>query len=157
FTPNWEESDFSVEVLETTRSKESIDLSKADIIVSGGFGVGKEGFPMLMKLVEAIRSNGQSVVLGASRAAVDAGYIPYKHQIGQTGKTVRPQVYIAIGISGAIQHIAGMKDSKTIIAINKDPKAKIFDHADYGIVADYQEAIPPLINKVKSGFKFLLE
>ncbi|MHA2278411.1 MAG: electron transfer flavoprotein subunit alpha/FixB family protein, partial [Candidatus Kariarchaeaceae archaeon] len=144
-------------VLETKKRKESIDLAKADIIVSGGFGAGKEGFSMLMELVEAIRANGQNVELGSSRAAVDAGYIPYKHQVGQTGKTVRPQVYIAIGISGAIQHIAGMKDSKTIIAINKDPNAKIFDHADYGIVADYQDAIPPLIEKVKSGFKFPLE
>lgn len=157
FTPNWEEGDFAVEVIETTRSKESIDLSKADIIISGGVGVGKEGFSMLMELVELIRSNDQIVELGASRAAVDAGYIEYKHQIGQTGKTVRPQIYIAIGISGAIQHIAGMKDSKTIIAINKDSKAKIFDHADYGIVADYQDAIPALIEKIRSGFKFPLE
>lgn len=157
FTPNWEEGDFSVEVLEMTRSTETIDLSKANIIVSGGFGVGKEGFTLLKELVEAIRSNGQSVELGASRAAVDAGYIEYKHQIGQTGKTVRPQVYIAIGISGAIQHIAGMKDAQTIIAINKDSKAIIFDHADYGIVADYQDAIPPLIEKVKSGYNFPVE
>lgn len=157
FTPNWEEGDFGVEVIETRRSKESIDLTKADIIVSGGFGVGKEGFQMLKELVEAISNNGQSVELGASRAAVDAGYIEYKHQIGQTGKTVRPQVYIAVGISGAIQHIAGMKDSRIIIAINKDSKAKIFDHADYGIVADYQDALPPLIDKVKSGFNFPIE
>ncbi|OLS27193.1 MAG: Acryloyl-CoA reductase electron transfer subunit beta [Candidatus Heimdallarchaeota archaeon LC_2] len=157
FNPNWEEGDFSVEVLETRRSKESIDLTKADIIVSGGFGVGKEGFPMLTELVEAIRGNGQSVEMGASRAAVDAGYVDYKHQVGQTGKTVRPQVYIAIGISGAIQHIAGMKDSRIIIAINKDPKAIIFDHADYGIVASYQDALPPLIEKVRSGFIFPIE
>ncbi|MCE7737252.1 MAG: electron transfer flavoprotein subunit alpha/FixB family protein [Candidatus Heimdallarchaeota archaeon] len=157
FTPNWAEGDFAVKVLETTQSKETLDLSKADIIVSGGLGIGKEGFSMLRELVDLIRSNDQIAEVGASRAAVDAGYIEYKHQIGQTGKTVRPQIYIAVGISGAIQHIAGMKDSKTIIAINKDSKAKIFDHTDYGIVADYQDAIPPLIEKIKSGFRFPLE
>lgn len=157
FTPNWEEGDFIIEVLETTRSTDSIELEKADIIISGGFGVGQSGFPLLFELVDAIRENGQRVELGASRAAVDAGFIPYKHQVGQTGKTVRPQVYVAIGISGAIQHIAGMKDSRTIIAINKDPHAKIFNHADYGIVADYRDAVPVLLEKVKAGFKFPIE
>ncbi|MHA2170809.1 MAG: electron transfer flavoprotein subunit alpha/FixB family protein, partial [Candidatus Kariarchaeaceae archaeon] len=119
-----------------------------------GFGVGKDGFNMLRELVEAIRANGQKVELGASRAAVDAGFIEYKHQIGQTGKTVRPAVYIAVGISGAIQHLAGMKESGKIVAINIDVSANIFKNADVGVVADYREAIPILLEKVKSGYKF---
>jgi electron transfer flavoprotein alpha subunit len=109
---------------------------------------------MLRELVEAIRANGQKVELGASRAAVDAGFIEYKHQIGQTGKTVRPAVYIAVGISGAIQHLAGMKESGKIVAINIDVSANIFKNADVGVVADYREAIPILLEKVKSGYKF---
>ncbi|MHA2403243.1 MAG: electron transfer flavoprotein subunit alpha/FixB family protein [Candidatus Kariarchaeaceae archaeon] len=154
YTPDWDEGDFAVELLETVRSTDSIELNKADIIVAGGFGVGKDGFNMLRELVEAIRANGQKVELGASRAAVDAGFIEYKHQIGQTGKTVRPAVYIAVGISGAIQHLAGMKESGKIVAINIDVSANIFKNADVGVVADYREAIPILLEKVKSGYKF---
>ncbi|MHA2032483.1 MAG: electron transfer flavoprotein subunit alpha/FixB family protein [Candidatus Kariarchaeaceae archaeon] len=138
-----------MKLLESKRTKDSVDLTKADVIVSGGFGIGKEGFELLKKLVVAIRKGGQKVELGASRAAVDAGIIEYEYQVGQTGKTVRPTVYIAVGISGAIQHIAGMQDSATVIAINNDPSAKIFNHADFGIVGDYKETIPELIRKVK--------
>ncbi|MCH8908876.1 MAG: electron transfer flavoprotein subunit alpha/FixB family protein, partial [Candidatus Heimdallarchaeota archaeon] len=157
FSPNWSEDDFKIEVLETTRSADTIDLSKVEIIISGGFGVGKEGFTLLQELVDAINDNDQKAELGASRAAVDAGFIPYKYQVGQTGKTVRPQIYLAVGISGAIQHQAGMKESQTIIAINNDPSANIWDLADYGMVADYQEAIPALIDEVKAGYKFPLQ
>lgn len=156
FTPEWKEHDFDVEILEVVRSKDSLDLSKADVIVSGGLGVGKEGFTMLEELATAIRDNGQNVELGASRSAVDAGFVEYKHQVGQTGKTVRPTIYIAVGISGAIQHLAGMKESRKIIAINNDPNAKIFDNADFGIVADYQSIIPEIIKQVKDGYIFTI-
>ncbi len=157
FDPGWENSDFAVQILETVRSVASLELNKADIIISGGFGVGKEGFSMLLELVEALRNNGQKAELGSSRAAVDAGFIEYKHQIGQTGKTVRPSIYIAVGISGAIQHIAGMKDSKTVIAVNFDPTAKIFAHSNYGIVADYREVIPEMIDRVNVGYMFPID
>lgn len=156
FTPSWREGDFDVMLIETVRSADSLDLTKADIIVSGGFGMGATGFPILMELVEAIRANGQKVELGASRAAVDAGFVEYKHQVGQTGKTVRPTIYIAVGISGAVQHIAGMKESAKIVAINNDPNANIFQNADYGIVADYQEIVPELIKQVKAGYIFTI-
>ncbi|MCY3410823.1 MAG: electron transfer flavoprotein subunit alpha/FixB family protein [Candidatus Heimdallarchaeota archaeon] len=154
FTPEWHAKDFAIEILEVMRSKESLDLSKADVIVAGGFGMGASGFPMLFELAKLLRANGQRVEVGASRAAVDAGFVEYKHQIGQTGKTVRPTVYIAVGISGAIQHLAGMKESAKIIAINNDPNAKIFENADFGICADYQEIIPEMIKQAKDGFVF---
>ncbi len=155
FTPEWKPTDFQVELIETVRKPDNVDLSKADIIVAGGFGMGgPEGFKLLRELIDAIRKNGQNAELGASRGAVDAGFIPYEYQVGQTGKTVRPSVYIAVGISGAIQHLQGMKDSEIVIAINNDPNANIFKNADFGLVMDYQEAIPLLIEKVKSGYLF---
>jgi electron transfer flavoprotein alpha subunit len=147
FTPELSAGQIHASVKEIKMSTgQKIELTEANIIVSGGRGMkGPENFPLVEQLADALGG-----AMGASRAAVDAGWIDHQHQVGQTGKTVSPTLYIACGISGAIQHLAGMSSSKYIVAINKDPEAPIFNLADYGIVGDLFEVVPALTQAIKN-------
>ncbi len=133
-------------MLESIVAEESnVNIQEADILVSGGRGLeNPKGFELIRELADAVGGK-----VSASRAVVDAGWIPYPHQVGQTGKTVAPKLYFACGISGAVQHVAGMQSAEMIVAINRDKNATIFDVADYGIVGDLFEVIPKLITKIE--------
>lgn len=139
----FDEGELREKVLRIVKSmRETVSLTDAKIVVSGGRGLGNpEGFELIRKLADRLGG-----VVGASRAAVDSGWIPHSHQVGQTGTTVKPEIYFACGISGAIQHLAGMQESKCIVAINKNENASIFEIADYGIVGDLYKVIPAILN-----------
>ena len=140
------EEETVVKVIERIRQEKTVNLKGAQIIVAGGYGVGsKENFQLIRELAQVLGGE-----VGASRAAVDAGWIDHDHQVGQTGVTVRPKLYIACGISGSVQHCAGMSESKKIIAINTDPAAPIFSVAHYGIVGDLNQVIPMMIKAYKA-------
>jgi len=158
FKPVLTEDEFKVEILKTVRGEGSLqNLFEADIIVSGGRGATADNLALVKQLAATLKEKGVNAEWACSRVVVDEGLAEYAHQIGQTGKTIRPKVYVAIGISGAIQHIAGMKESEKIIAIDHNPKASIFHFADFGIVGEYQDIIPELIERVKGGFTFGVE
>ena len=158
FSPVLDEKDFVVEIVKTVRGGGGLqNLFEADIIVSGGRGTTNDSLGLIKALAEALKEKGVNAEWACSRPVVDEGVTEYARQVGQTGKTVRPKVYVAVGISGAIQHIAGMKESGKVIAINHNPKASIFNNADFGIIGDYQDILPELIERVKAGFTFGIE
>ena len=147
--PHFQKGDLTLQVLRRELRLPECDLKNADIIVSGGVGVGsKENFQLIYQLAEVLGAQ-----VGASRAAVDAGFISQDHQVGQTGVTVRPRLYIAVGISGSVQHRAGMDQSSKIIAINTDPNAPIFQIAHYRIVGDLNEVLPRMIRAYRDNAK----
>ncbi len=158
FTPNLEKKEFVSEIIETVIGEAGGQaLFEADIIVAGGRGTASDDMKLVKDLADALQEQGINAQWAASRVMVDEGVSEYAQQIGQTGKTVRPKVYIAIGISGAVQHIAGIKESEIIIAINNNIKETIFANSDFGIVGEYEDILPELIEKVKSGFTFGLK
>jgi len=141
------EEDFAVKVLEIIEDRKygAVDIAAVDVIVSGGRGMcNKENFTLLQELADELGG-----VVGCSRSAVEAGWMPAERQVGQTGKTVRPKIYIACGISGAIQHLVGMQTSDVIIAINRDKQAPIFEVATYGIVGDLFQVVPAVTNRIR--------
>jgi electron transfer flavoprotein alpha subunit len=158
FNPVLNDKDFVVEIIKTVRGEGGLqNLFDADIIISGGRGTTSDNLGLIKALAEALKSQGINAEWACSRPVVDEGIVEYARQIGQTGKTIRPKVYVAVGVSGAIQHLAGMKESEKIIAIDHNPKAHIFHNADFGIVGEYTDIIPELIERVKTGFKFGIE
>jgi electron transfer flavoprotein alpha subunit len=158
FKPKLDESEFASTIIETVIGEAGGQaLFEADIIVAGGRGTAGDDMKLVKDLADALKEQGLKAEWAASRVMVDEGVSEYAKQIGQTGKTVRPKVYIAIGISGAVQHIAGIKESDTIIAINNNAKETIFANSDFGIVGEYEDIVPELIEKVKGGFTFGLK
>jgi len=146
FRPRLSETDCPIEIVDRQRTAKRVDLKKARVIVAGGAGVGgKDNFRLVWLLANAL-----GAAVGASRAAVDSGWIEKDHQVGQTGTTVRPALYIAVGISGAVQHRAGMAEAAKILAINSDPSAPIFQVAHYGICGDLNDVIPRLVHAIKA-------
>jgi len=155
YKPKISKEDFVTQIEKTVRGDGgTANLFEADIIVSGGRGTKSDDMQLIKDLVNALIKQGINAQYGSSRPMVDEGICEYARQVGQTGKTVRPKVYVAVGISGAIQHLAGMKESDTIIAINKNAKENIFSNADFGIVGEYEEIVPELIEQVNLGFTF---
>ena len=158
FKPVLNDKDFVVEIIKTVRGEGGLqNLFEADIIISGGRGTTNDSLGLIKALADSLIEKGINAEWACSRPVVDEGVTEYPRQVGQTGKTIRPKVYVAVGISGAIQHIAGMKEAGKVIAIDHNPKANIFNHADFGIVGEYQDILPELIEQVKSGFTFGLE
>jgi electron transfer flavoprotein alpha subunit len=158
FNPVLNDKDFVVEILKTVRGEGGLqNLFDADIIITGGRGTTSDNLGLIKALAEALKTQGINAEWASSRPVVDEGVAEYARQVGQTGKTIRPKMYIAVGVSGAIQHIAGMKESEKIIAIDHNPKAHIFHYADFGIVGEYTDIVPELIERVKAGFKFGIE
>ncbi len=158
FKPTLKKDEFVTEIIETVIGDGGMQgLFEADVIVAGGRGTTSDGMQMVKDLAGALKDKGINAEWAASRVMVDEGVSEYARQVGQTGKTLRPKVYISVGISGAIQHIAGMKESETIISIDSNSKATIFQNADFGIVGTYEDVLPELIEKVKDGFTFGIE
>jgi len=158
FNPILKDDDFIVEIINTVRGEGGLqNLFDADVIIAGGRGTTSDNLGLIKELADALRKQGVNAEWACSRPVVDEGIAEYARQIGQTGKTIRPKIYIAVGVSGAIQHLAGMKESEKIIAIDHNPKAHIFHYADFGIVGEYADIIPELTERVNSGFKFFIE
>ena len=158
FEPELNEKDFAVNIHKTVRGEGGLQsLLDADVIISGGRGATGDGLKLVKELAAALKEKGIRAEWASSRVVVDEGLAEYARQIGQTGRTVRPKVYVAIGIFGAIQHIYGMKESGKIVAVDHNPKASIFHHADFGIVGEYEDIVPELIERVKNGFTFGVE
>ena len=158
FNPVLNDKDFVVEIVKTERGEGGLqNLFDADIIIAGGRGATSDNLGLIKAFAEALKNQGINAEWASSRPVVDEGVAEYARQVGQTGKTIRPKIYIAVGVSGAIQHIAGMKESEKIIAIDHNPKAHIFHYADFGIVGEYTDIIPELIDRVKAGYSFGIE
>jgi electron transfer flavoprotein alpha subunit len=158
FSPALSDKDFVVEIVKTFRGDGGLqNLFDAEIVIAGGRGATSDNLALIKSLAETLKSQGVNAEWASSRPVVDEGVAEYARQVGQTGKTIRPKIYLAVGVSGAIQHIAGMKESEKIIAIDHNPKAHIFHYADFGIVGEYTDIIPELIERVKAGFRFGIE